>query len=125
MRSTPYSLASAPALLRRAGWLEPYRKAGRRKAPSRFTIDPPSLGARDRAMSKTYTIRPFRAADRPQWQRLWAGYLAFYETDVAAEVSDTTWRRLLDPEAAIMGFCAARGDGGLLGIEGSGQVGGD
>jgi GNAT superfamily N-acetyltransferase len=67
-------------------------------------------------MSQGFTIRTFTAADRPQWDRLWAGYLAFYETEVSAEVSEATWRRLLDPEAPIMGFCAAQGDGQLLGI---------
>jgi GNAT superfamily N-acetyltransferase len=67
-------------------------------------------------MNQGFTIRAFIAADRPQWDRLWAGYLAFYETELPGEVSEITWRRLLDPEAPIMGFCAARADGTLLGI---------
>ena len=42
-------------------------------------------------------IRPLRSEDRAAWEPLWAGYLAFYKTSVAPEVTDTTWTRLLDP----------------------------
>jgi GNAT superfamily N-acetyltransferase len=42
-------------------------------------------------------IRPLAAADRPAWEPLWAGYLAFYKATVAPEVTDTTWARLMDP----------------------------
>lgn len=63
-----------------------------------------------------YAIRTLQSADRPQWNVLWRGYLDFYQTEVPAEVSDLTWLRLLDPEAPILGFCAARSDGVLLGI---------
>jgi GNAT superfamily N-acetyltransferase len=42
-------------------------------------------------------IRPLRSEDRAAWEPLWAGYLAFYKTSVAPEVTDTTWSRLLDP----------------------------
>jgi GNAT superfamily N-acetyltransferase len=42
-------------------------------------------------------IRPLRDSDRPAWEPLWAGYLTFYRTSVAPEVTDTTWARLMDP----------------------------
>ena len=67
-------------------------------------------------MNHTFTIRPLVAADRSQWDQLWRGYLAFYETHLPDEVSEITWRRLLDPDADIMGFCASQRDGALLGI---------
>ena len=67
-------------------------------------------------MSREFTIRTLVAADRPQWDKLWRGYLNFYEADVSDAVSETTWRRLLDPEAPILGFCAAQDDGTLLGM---------
>jgi ribosomal protein S18 acetylase RimI-like enzyme len=63
----------------------------------------------------TFTIRTFREEDRAQWGVLWRGYLEFYETSVPDEVSELAWRRLLDPEAPIEGFCADDG-GKLLGI---------
>ena len=43
-------------------------------------------------------IRPLTAADEAAWRRLWAGYLAFYETSVPEEVYRTTFARLLSGE---------------------------
>ena len=42
-------------------------------------------------------IRRLAPADRPAWEPLWAGYLAFYGTSVPPETTDITWRRFLDP----------------------------
>lgn len=64
----------------------------------------------------TFTIRQLAAADRPEWDALWQGYLRFYESDVPADVTDLTWQRILDPEAPIHAFCGATPDGKLLGI---------
>ena len=62
-----------------------------------------------------FAIRALQPADRAQWDVLWHGYLQFYETALPAEVTELTWRRLMDPEASILGFCAATDDV-LLGI---------
>lgn len=67
-------------------------------------------------MTPTFAVRTFRESDHDQWANLWRGYLDFYEADVPGDVSELTWRRLLDPEAPIMGFCAAREDSVLLGM---------
>lgn len=64
----------------------------------------------------TFTIRTLTPADRPQWDQLWQGYVTFYETTIAPEVTGLTWQRILDPEAPIHAFCAAAPDGKLLGI---------
>jgi GNAT superfamily N-acetyltransferase len=64
----------------------------------------------------SFTVRPLASDDREQWLGLWQGYLAFYESDVPASVTDLTWNRLLDPEAPIHGLCAAATDGRILGI---------
>jgi hypothetical protein len=40
------------------------------------------------------TIRPINTGDRAAWDPLWAGYLAFYETTVSADVTEFTWKRL-------------------------------
>ncbi len=64
----------------------------------------------------TFSIRTFASADRPQWAELWRGYLEFYKTNVPEDVTELTWRRLLDPESPVLGFCAAQDDGKLLGI---------
>ncbi|MET0241367.1 MAG: GNAT family N-acetyltransferase [Sphingobium sp.] len=43
------------------------------------------------------TIRALTADDRIVWQRLWREYQAFYKVSIASEVSDLTFKRLLDP----------------------------
>lgn len=45
-------------------------------------------------------IRPLAASDETAWRRLWAAYLAFYESSVSEQVYQTTFARLLsdDPQ---------------------------
>ncbi len=50
--------------------------------------------------------RPLHADDRARWGRLWSGYLRFYAQDLSAAVTDTTWRRLMDPDHDLHGLCA-------------------
>jgi GNAT superfamily N-acetyltransferase len=58
-------------------------------------------------------VRDLRAEDRPEWETLWAGYLAFYESDLPADVTERTWARLLNPSEPM--FClVAEGKGGAL-----------
>lgn len=64
----------------------------------------------------SFAIRQLAAEDRGQWETLWDGYVAFYQSTIPSTVTDLTWSRLLDPEAPILGFCAARPDNTLLGI---------
>jgi GNAT superfamily N-acetyltransferase len=54
-------------------------------------------------------IRAMRPEDSAAWQPLWRGYLEFYATDLADEVTRTTWQRLLDPEEPMFGLLAERG----------------
>ncbi len=61
------------------------------------------------------TIRDATADDEAAWRRLWAGYLAFYEVDLAAGVTDRTWARLLDPASPLKARLAFR-DGHLDGF---------
>lgn len=43
------------------------------------------------------TIRDARAEDEARWRELWAGYTAFYNVDVAEDVTASVWARVLDP----------------------------
>jgi GNAT superfamily N-acetyltransferase len=61
------------------------------------------------------TIRPLARADRAQWEPLWRGYLAFYKTSVADEVTDVTFARFFD-EAEPMHALVAERDGKIVGI---------
>jgi GNAT superfamily N-acetyltransferase len=61
------------------------------------------------------TIRPPVEADMPQWLVLWAAYNTFYRASVPTEVTEETWRRLLDPASPVHGLVAEQ-DGRLIGI---------
>ena len=48
-------------------------------------------------------IRTLCPDDHPQWNLLWRGYLEFYKAEIPDSVTELTWRRLLDPEAPVLG----------------------
>jgi GNAT superfamily N-acetyltransferase len=60
-------------------------------------------------------IRPLGSADRAAWEPLWSGYLKFYRTSVAPDVTETTWSRLMDP-AEPMHVLGCFDRGSLIGI---------
>lgn len=60
-------------------------------------------------------IRPLAPADRAAWEPLWQGYLAFYKASLPAEVTETTWQRLMDPAEPMHVWGAFEGET-LLGI---------
>lgn len=62
-----------------------------------------------------FTLRPLMPGDRTAWETLWQGYLAFYQSTVAPDVTDMTWQRLHDPAEPVHGLAAER-DGNLLGF---------
>ena len=58
----------------------------------------------------TTNIRPLELTDRERWNELWRGYLQFYKHDLPADLTDLTWRRLLDPAHPFQGFAALDGE---------------
>jgi GNAT superfamily N-acetyltransferase len=60
-------------------------------------------------------IRPVMAPDFAQWAPLWAGYNTFYKRVLPDAVTQTTWKRLLDP-AEPMHALVAEENGQLLGL---------
>lgn len=46
-------------------------------------------------------IRPIRDTDFDAWLPLWQGYQAFYQVDIPASATHTTWARMLDPADPI------------------------
>lgn len=57
------------------------------------------------------TIRPIERADRPEWGRLWQGYLKFYKTELPDEIYDLSFERMLSGEdGEFRGFLALIGD---------------
>ena len=66
-------------------------------------------------MTMALLIRDARETDEAAWRTLWAGYLAFYGTEVSKEVTAFTWARILDP-ASRVSMRVAEEDGRLLGF---------
>jgi GNAT superfamily N-acetyltransferase len=56
------------------------------------------------------SIRALAPSDEAAWLPLWVGYNAFYgrhgDTELAAEITSTTWARLLDPAEPMFALVA-------------------
>lgn len=66
-------------------------------------------------MSEAVVIEPAQPGDEAEWRRLWAGYNAFYEAEVPADVTARTWQRILDPASPVLGRVVRR-EGKLAGF---------
>jgi GNAT superfamily N-acetyltransferase len=60
-------------------------------------------------------IRPVTAADHAAWLPLWQAYLHFYESELPAETTASTWQRFLDPVEPTHAALAWR-DGQAVGL---------
>lgn len=60
-------------------------------------------------------IRPLKNTDRAQWETLWNGYLRFYRQRVPAEITASTFARLLDERTQPHALVAEQ-DGKLVGF---------
>lgn len=47
-------------------------------------------------------IRAALPSDEPAWRALWRGYCDFYQAELPDEVTQRTWKRILDPDSAVM-----------------------
>jgi len=63
----------------------------------------------------TIEIRDARPEDEQDWRRLWAGYTAFYQVEIAADITDATWERIFDPASALFMRVAVL-DGTMVGF---------
>jgi GNAT superfamily N-acetyltransferase len=61
------------------------------------------------------TIRAALPSDEAAWRQLWRGYCEFYGIQLADEVTDRTWKRILDPDSAVM-CVVAEVDGQVYGF---------
>lgn len=61
------------------------------------------------------TIRPPVETDRPAWDRLYAGYAAFYRVAQTPEMRDRVWNWIHDP-AHTTEALVAEGASGLVGL---------
>lgn len=63
-----------------------------------------------------FEIRALEQDDRVAWDPLWQGYLTFYKSKLDADVTESTWGRLMTPGESPHGLCAVNSDGRLIGI---------
>ena len=63
----------------------------------------------------TITIRPIATADRADWDRLYAGYAAFYRVEQTAAMRDRVWGWLMDAAHETRGVLALA-DGAAVGL---------
>lgn len=61
------------------------------------------------------TISALTAADRDDWLPLWRGYLTFYEAELADDVTDATFERLVAREG-MHGAIARDASGAAVGV---------
>jgi GNAT superfamily N-acetyltransferase len=61
------------------------------------------------------TIRSALPSDEDAWRQLWRGYCKFYSAAVPEEVTSRTWKRILDPDSAVM-CIVAEVDGQVYGF---------
>lgn len=62
------------------------------------------------------TIRPLAAADRPAWEVLFAGYATFYKVDQTAQMRETVFGWLMDPQHTSNCLVAEDASGALIGF---------
>jgi GNAT superfamily N-acetyltransferase len=63
-------------------------------------------------------IRAALPSDESTWRHLWRGYCDFYRARLPDEVTNRTWKRILDPDSAVM-CVVAEVDGQVLGFANS------
>jgi GNAT superfamily N-acetyltransferase len=60
-------------------------------------------------------VRPLARDDRAAWERLWAGYNAFYERSLPPETIETGWLRFFDPGEPVHAAVAEK-EGRIVGL---------
>jgi GNAT superfamily N-acetyltransferase len=58
-------------------------------------------------------LRPLAAGDYERWLALWKLYQIFYETSIPEEVSQESFRRMLDPHEPTAGALAFQGENAI------------
>jgi len=56
------------------------------------------------------SIHPLAADKYRRWLPLWKSYQAFYQANLPADVTEESWRRMVDPIEPTFGALAFAGD---------------
>ena len=66
--------------------------------------------------SNAVSVRPIEANDEARWRALWAGYCAFYEVTLSAEITNHTWARIANANSPVQACVAVDATGEVIGI---------
>lgn len=55
-------------------------------------------------------IRAATPADEQAWRGLWQGFLDYYDVNLALQITDFTWKRLMDPASPLKARLAVQGE---------------
>jgi len=70
-------------------------------------------------MTDSCIVRPLQPSDQGAWRPLWDGYNAFYgrlgDTALPEHITQSTWRRFLEPDEPVFALVAQR-HGQLVGL---------
>ncbi|WP_407051612.1 hypothetical protein [Methyloraptor flagellatus] len=67
-------------------------------------------------MTAAIRIEPLAEGHRPAWERLYAGYAAFYRVAQTAEMRARVWSWIMDPAHEVNGIVAIGADGEPVGL---------
>ncbi|MGL4441894.1 MAG: GNAT family N-acetyltransferase [Bosea sp. (in: a-proteobacteria)] len=66
-------------------------------------------------MDPRFTIRAISKNDFPNWEPLWKAFFVAHDRTISDEVTETTFRRLIDPNVPMFAFVAVA-DGSIAGF---------
>ncbi len=66
--------------------------------------------------SKNLSVRPVTPEDYEDWLVMWRGYCSFYEEDLPAAVTKTTWQRILTANEPVHCLIASGAGGEPIGF---------
>jgi GNAT superfamily N-acetyltransferase len=61
-------------------------------------------------------VMPLRPEHRPDWERLYAGYAAFYKVAQGLEMRDIVWRWIFEAEKELEALVAVDASGRVVGL---------
>ena len=65
---------------------------------------------------QSYRVVPLRPEHRPDWERLYAGYAAFYKVEQTPQMRETVWRWIFDEDNELEALAALDASGTAVGL---------
>lgn len=65
---------------------------------------------------QSYRVVALQPEHRPDWERLYAGYAAFYKVEQTAQMRETVWRWVFDQDNELQALVALDASGRAVGL---------